>query len=144
MINGSYCHTLYHAVNRKFWVYLYLVILAHLTTEKENTVSVNLNLQTNVQNIKSFLILRDPCVLNALFSPRKIGFIFREVLMWNIGTKWHREALLSHYLSLSLLYALYVNLYLSLLCALYTQPLFNSAVCSVYKTSIYLCCVPSM
>jgi hypothetical protein len=150
---------LYHAVYKKFWFNLYFVILAHLITEKEITVSINLNLQANVQNIKTVWVLRNPCVLNALFSPRKIGFIFREVFMWNIRRNGHRENLLLHYLYLSLLYALYKQpvfisdvypLYttciytVSLGCALYTQPVFISALCFLYTPCIYLCCVTSI
>ena len=159
---------LYHAVNHKFWFHLYFVILAHLIIEKENTVSINVNLQTNVQSIKTVWVLRNPCVLNVLFSPRKIGFISREVFMWNIRRKGHRESLLSHYLYLPLyttciciccvpfihnmyLYCIYLwcvpsiqNLYLSLVCALYTQPIFISGVCPLYTTRIYLCCMNSI
>jgi hypothetical protein len=36
------------------------------------------------------------------------------------------------------------NLYLSLLCALYTLPVFISCVCPLYATCIYILCVPSV
>jgi hypothetical protein len=148
MIMEGIVTDLYHAVNHKFWFNLYFVILAYLIIEKENTVSTNLNLQTNVQNIKTVWVLRNPCVLNALFSPRKIGFISWDVFVWNIRRKGHRETLLSHYLYLSLLYALYTQpVFISAVCPLYTTrsyTVFISGVCPLYTTCIYLWCVPSI
>ena len=71
------------------------------------------------------------CVKSLIFTS-KIGFIFLEVFISNIHRKGHREAFLSH------------CTYLSLLCALYTLPVFISAVYPLLTTRIYLCCVPSI
>ena len=75
MTEGSVT-ALYHAVNRKVWFHLYFVILVHLITEKENTVFINMNLQSNVQNIKPVCVLKNPCVLNTSFLPRKSDLFY--------------------------------------------------------------------